>query len=107
MTDGGERSLCNGAGGARARPPRVKIICRVDYEALRRGFATAGETCDIAGVGPVSVETLRALLPEAVVALVLTHSVAVRNGSGRRAFVPRDHPDHPRNSQAGSVPMTG
>jgi len=152
----------------------------VDWDALRRGYAAAGEICDIPGVGPVSVQTLRELLPDAVVALVLTKGIEVRNvthfgrrataamytalqwqvplcaniactnvlgiqidhsigwaetlrtrldeldplcgshchklkteqnwalvtGTGRRAFVPPDHPDHPRNNKPAAV-VTG
>lgn len=60
---------------------------RVDQAALLRGWIEGDETCDIAGVGPVSVETLRDLWPEAVVKLVITSGTDVRNVThlGRRA----------------------
>ena len=40
----------------------VKVIVLVDHAALLRGRTTAGETCEITGVGPISVETARAIL---------------------------------------------
>jgi hypothetical protein len=43
----------------------------VDHEALKRGHAVAGETCEIPGVGPVSVEWVRDLLGSAFVTAVV------------------------------------
>ncbi|HEX2850117.1 MAG TPA: hypothetical protein VHN98_06175 [Acidimicrobiales bacterium] len=47
-----------------AGAPKVpaKIIVRIDHTALLRGHTTAGETCEIAGVGPVPVDTITRLL---------------------------------------------
>jgi hypothetical protein len=48
-----------------ARPPggnNVKVIVLVDHAALLRGHTIAGETCEIAGLGPLSVETARQIL---------------------------------------------
>jgi hypothetical protein len=48
--------LCTGdVRGSRLAPPRVLV--RVDAASLRRGSVKAGEVCEIAGVGAVSVET--------------------------------------------------
>lgn len=87
---GGQEPCSCGANGQvrrRPRPPRAKIICRIDWSALQRGHAVAGETCDIPGIGPVSVETVRELLPDAVIAFVVTKGVAVHSVThlGRRA----------------------
>jgi len=67
--------------------PRAKIIVRVDHAALVRGFAAGDEVCDIAGVGPVSVATVRELWPDAVVKAIVTRGVDVLNVTslGRRA----------------------
>lgn len=65
-----------GKGTGRREPV---IVGRIDMGALRRGFATGTETCEIAGVGPVPVATLKSLLPEAWVKLVVTNGVDVRN----------------------------
>ncbi len=40
----------------------VKVIVRVDHAALLRGCTLAGETCEIAGVGPIPVEAVRQIL---------------------------------------------
>jgi hypothetical protein len=37
----------------------VKVIVRVDHSALVRGEVEAGEVCEIAGIGPVDLETVR------------------------------------------------
>jgi hypothetical protein len=47
------------------RPPggnNVKVIVLVDHAALLRGHTVAGETCEIAGLGPISVQTARQIL---------------------------------------------
>ncbi len=43
----------------------------VDHEALVRGHALDGETCEIPGVGPVSVEWVRKLLGTAFVTAII------------------------------------
>jgi hypothetical protein len=68
--------------------PRAKIIVRTDLSALLRGHATTGEVCEIAGVGPVPVATVRELWPDAVVKAIITRGVDVLNVTtlGRRAI---------------------
>ena len=60
-----------------ARRVESKIIATIDLAALARGNVEDGETCEIAGVGPVSVSRLRRLLPEAFLALVITNGVDI------------------------------
>ncbi len=60
-----------------ATRPRVTMSVRVDATALKRGHATAGEICHIPGVGPVPVATVRSLLPEAFVKLLVTDGQVV------------------------------
>lgn len=43
---------------------RPKYIVRIDHEALCRGRAEGDEVCEVAGLGPVSVATVRALALE-------------------------------------------
>ncbi len=66
--------LLTGAGDGEAAPAGAdaKIIVRVDHSALVRGRAVEGETCEIAGIGPVDVGTVREWLDDAFVAAVLT-----------------------------------
>lgn len=40
----------------------VKVIVLVDHTALIRGHTVAGETCEIAGAGPISAEAAREIL---------------------------------------------
>jgi hypothetical protein len=40
----------------------TKILVRIDYESFLRGFPTEGETCEIAGFGPVSVSAVKDLM---------------------------------------------
>lgn len=71
----------------RAEPPQARrrdpirhlAVLRLDVSALRRGHVEAGETCEIAGLGPVSVAAAREMLGESVLKLVLTKGVEVRN----------------------------
>jgi hypothetical protein len=71
-----------GGGGpapTRRDPIRYLSILRADLSTLARGHVTAGETCEIAGLGPVAVATARQVLTESVLKLVLTAGVEVRN----------------------------
>ena len=43
----------------------------IDHEVLTRGSVLPGETCEIAGVGPVNVEWVRSLLGEAFVTAIV------------------------------------
>ena len=57
-----DRSVCDRAGGStRPRKPTTRnlTVLRIDLEALTRGRTEPGETCEIAGLGPISVETAR------------------------------------------------
>ena len=54
-------------------------MIRADLTALVRGRVGEGEVCEIAGIGPIPVAVVRQLLGEAVLKLVLTNGVDVRN----------------------------
>ncbi|MEY2570137.1 MAG: hypothetical protein QOE63_487 [Acidimicrobiaceae bacterium] len=56
---------------------RYLTILRVDWDALARGACEAEEICEIAGLGPVSVDTARSLLGESILKLVITKGVDV------------------------------
>ena len=43
------------------------MLVLVDGIALKRGHVSTGERCEIAGVGPVSVDWVRKLIPQAIV----------------------------------------
>jgi hypothetical protein len=105
--------------GAKQDPIRNLTILRIDLPALVRGTVQNGETCEIAGLGPISVACAREMLGESVLKLVVTQGVEVRNvthlgrgpntaqkiallweqplcqreGCGRRARLESDHDD--------------
>ncbi|MFZ6004705.1 MAG: DUF222 domain-containing protein [Actinomycetota bacterium] len=56
----------------------AKIIVRIDHTALVRGHSVAGETCEIAGIGPVPVSTVREWMDDAFLAAVLTRGEDVQ-----------------------------
>ena len=62
----------------RRGPPPATVILRVDLSALRRGELVRGETCEIAGVGPVPLSVAREILPDCLLKLVITKGVDVR-----------------------------
>ena len=59
--------------------PTYTAVIRADLTTLVNGRVGAGEVCEIAGIGPVPVGVVRTLLGDAVLKLVLTHGVDVRN----------------------------
>jgi hypothetical protein len=50
----------------------VEVRLNFDAAAARRGYAEAGERCDITGIGPLPVTTARALLDDARVSVLVT-----------------------------------
>lgn len=56
---------------SRSDSPRATVTIRVDGRALVRGHAEEGEICHIPGVGPVSVATVRAQLPDAFIKILV------------------------------------
>lgn len=75
VTGRGGATPSGGAVGTAA--PGYTTAIRVDAAALRRGHLGPGETCEISGVGPVSVARVRELLPESFVKVVFRDSVDV------------------------------
>ncbi len=64
----------------RVRPDRVKwnLVLLVDAIALQRGYATANETCEVVGLGPISVDLASEVLPEALVDVLVHDLVDIR-----------------------------
>jgi hypothetical protein len=65
--------------------PKYLAVLRVDHAALTRGHLSGGETCEIAGTGPVPVTVARRLLGDSILQLVITkgHDVATTVHLGR------------------------
>jgi hypothetical protein len=64
----------------------TKVLVRVDLSAVRRGTTVPGETCEIAGFGPIPVTEALKLMNEAFLTLVLTrgHDVCTVVHLGRQ-----------------------
>jgi hypothetical protein len=62
-------------GHGRGRGRQTQVIVRVDATALKRGRASTDETCEIAGVGRVSVDAVRELIPHAHITYVIADAV--------------------------------
>ena len=61
------RAAATGSTDVKVKKRRWQGVVRVDATAIARGHAVEGETVEIAGVGPIDVETATALLGEATV----------------------------------------
>ena len=73
----GDGRLRRGRGRRRTRDRR-ELIGIVNLESLRRGSVAAGEMCEIAGIGPVPVETARAIFGDALLRIVIRDGVDIR-----------------------------
>jgi hypothetical protein len=62
----------------------------VDLPALLRGRTDAGETCEIPGVGPVSVAHAREVLSRGLLQLVITDGVDVQSVVSNTRHVPAE-----------------
>ena len=67
---------------------RPELLVRVDAEALRRGEAIGEETCEIAGVGPVSVGVARSVLGEALWTLLVASGTDIRTVTTTTRVIP-------------------
>jgi hypothetical protein len=117
--------LASNSNGKQSGDGKVRYlgVLRLDLEALVRGITGPGETCEIAGLGPIPVSRARELLGESILKLVLTRGKDVvnvthlgrgpsaaqkiallwqqrtcsRQGCGRQARLQYDHRDEWRN----------
>jgi hypothetical protein len=69
--------------GGKPHPPaftksRIQIILMADAAAWTRGYTVAGETCEIAGIGPIDIATAKRMAGDAIIDIVLTHGIDVR-----------------------------
>lgn len=67
-----------GGRGRRRLRNRRELIGLVDLRALRRGAVEPGETCEIAGVGPVPVSAARDVFGDALLRIVVRDGVDIR-----------------------------
>ena len=73
-------ALCDAktANTTKTSRPNAVINIRVDIDALKRGHTEHGETCEIAGVGPVPVATAKEYLGEAFLKLLIIDGTDIR-----------------------------
>lgn len=76
---GGDAGADAPSRGSQAVRAEKKVIATIDVTALNRGRVADGETCEIAGIGPVSVSAVRSLLSDAFLALVITDGEDIVN----------------------------
>ncbi len=62
------------AGGA----PDAHVLVLVDATALRRGHTIEGETCEIAGIGPIDITAARELLGDATIDILIRDGIDIR-----------------------------
>lgn len=74
----GTTSRPRGGRGRRRLRDRRELIALVELSALQRGEVVAGETCEIAGVGPVPVEVVRRLFGDALLRIVIRDGADIR-----------------------------
>lgn len=72
--------VCGGAPKRRRRQrtPDAEAILLIDIGALKRGHTEPGESCEIAGLGPVPVQSARELMGDALLRIVLKGGVDIR-----------------------------
>lgn len=67
-------SLADGRGAG----PRALVHIHVDHAAFTRGYVVEGETCRIAGVGPIPVSVARRLAGDAILRTIVSDGVDVQ-----------------------------
>jgi hypothetical protein len=75
-----------------ATPPkqaRWNVSILIDGIALKRGHATATETCEIVGVGPVDVAWVQQILPDALVDVLVHDMVDIQAYATTTRYRPR------------------
>lgn len=63
---------------SRSSTPKVDMLIRIDFGAMRRGWVEGDEICEIAGIGPLPVEAAREYLSEAALKFILTDAKDIR-----------------------------
>jgi hypothetical protein len=72
-----------------AKTAGAQVMVRVDATALHRGSLEEGEICEIEGVGPVSIEAARSLVPGGTLTALITDGVDVRTVTGTTRTIPK------------------
>lgn len=84
---GGVATPCDGKA---PKLPRRDLVVLIDLQALRRGRAESGETCEIDGVGPVPVEVAADFSGDPFLKAVITHGRDIRTVAHFGRHVPEE-----------------
>ena len=76
--DAGATPRARGGRGRRRLRDRRELIGLVDLSALQRGTVAAGETCEIAGIGPVPLDVVRRVFNDALLRIVIRDGKDIR-----------------------------
>lgn len=71
-----------------SRKPKATVNVLVDHAALRRGYVEPGEQCEIPGVGPISVDTAKALVKDCWLNVLVTKGVDVTTVASESRYIP-------------------
>ena len=82
------RSSLSGVTSTEVKSRKPSFTVLVDLEALLRGHAKAGETCEIPGVGPIPVARLYDLAPEAFWHVLVTRGRDIRSYCAMSRYIP-------------------
>ena len=69
--------------------PSAMIHVRVDHSALVRGHATPDEVCEIPGIGPIPVATVKALQTDSVLSVIVTKGADIKAVCHHGRWIPR------------------
>jgi hypothetical protein len=92
-------ALAQAAASGTTGQVKSEVVALVNLESLQRGHAHPGETCEIAGVGPVPASVARDLFGDALLKIVIRDGVDIRtvvhagrhpNAAQRTAIFVRD-----------------
>ena len=75
-------------GGEKPKSRKPSFTVLVDLEALLRGQAEPGETCEIPGIGPIPVSRLYQLAPEAFWHVLVTRGKDIRSYCAMSRYIP-------------------
>ena len=83
-------ALLNTVAGVAVQPkrPTAALTLRADAAAIVRGYVTAGEQCEIDGVGPIPVTIARSLLVDCDIHGVMFNGVDVHDVTSTRRSIP-------------------
>lgn len=65
-------------GGESTGAVNARVLVLVDAAALHRGHTEAGETCEIAGIGPIDVTAAKRLLGDATIDVLVRDGIDIR-----------------------------